>query len=320
MLLGKPANEPMVGVAGRTLTEWWGLRVDEGSGVLETEVETEPLEEVDEALLWEWWWAWCSERTDETEDEVDLRPRRPVGPDERRTAERGVRGEGESECRLYEPDVCRRGGLPGIGGVVSPGELGEGAEEPAPPAAAAFFAAYPLATTPLGRLTVGAVDAEMLVGYLLVCGRGLFSFDFPSLPPAGLGSRLGVDWLPRLFEFLCRLVFSNNQWVQFFHVATMACDGRFLAFFESSGCDELFRSSASLVVTRWSVDPLDRALRKTPSFGGGIGLRCLEELTERIESLSMGGGGTSLSGLRFPFATFARSDRSGMSGIDRPGK
>jgi len=98
MLLGNPGNPPAVGVAGRTLTEWCGDRVD-CIGVLDTDVDTEPLDEVELALLCEWWWVWCSERTDETDDEVDLRPRRP-GPEERRTVERGVRGDGESEWRL----------------------------------------------------------------------------------------------------------------------------------------------------------------------------------------------------------------------------
>jgi hypothetical protein len=177
-----------------------------------------------------------------------------------------------------------------------------------------------LATTPFGRLTVWGVDAEPLAGYLLVCGRGLFSIDLASFPLPALATRFGVDWLPRLFEFLCRLVFSNSQCVQFFQVAMMACDGRFLVFLASPACEVLLPSRASLVVTRWSVDPRDRALRITPSFGGGSGLRCLDELTDRIESLSIGGGGASLSGLRFPFATLARSERSGMSGIARPGK
>ncbi len=37
-------------------------------------------------------------RTDDTDDEVDLRPRRPeLG---RRNVDRGVRGEGESDCLL----------------------------------------------------------------------------------------------------------------------------------------------------------------------------------------------------------------------------
>lgn len=48
MLLGKL---PLVGVAGKTLTEWWGLRVA-CSGVFDTEVDTDPLEEVELALLW----------------------------------------------------------------------------------------------------------------------------------------------------------------------------------------------------------------------------------------------------------------------------
>jgi len=51
------------------------------------------------------------------------------------------------------------------------------------------------------------------------------------------------------------------------------------------------------VVTSCKVLPRDRALRKVPSFGGGIGRRCRdEELPERIESFSMGGGGDATSG------------------------
>ena len=46
ILLGKL---PPVGVAGRTLTEWCGLRGC--MGVLDTDVETEPLEDVELALL-----------------------------------------------------------------------------------------------------------------------------------------------------------------------------------------------------------------------------------------------------------------------------
>lgn len=38
-------------------------------------------------------------RMEETEEEVDLRPRRPVLA--RRKVERGVRGAGEMECRLF---------------------------------------------------------------------------------------------------------------------------------------------------------------------------------------------------------------------------
>ena len=53
------------------------------------------------------------DRTEETEDEVDFRPRSPVAPDERRTVDRGVSGEGESDWRLYEVGrlVCMRGRL-----------------------------------------------------------------------------------------------------------------------------------------------------------------------------------------------------------------
>lgn len=51
MLLGKVLP---VGVAGKTLTEWWGLRAF-CIGVLETDVETEPFDDVELALLWLWW-------------------------------------------------------------------------------------------------------------------------------------------------------------------------------------------------------------------------------------------------------------------------
>lgn len=49
MLLGKDVAE--VGVAGRTLMEWCGLR-PVCIGVLDMLVETELVEEVDEALEW----------------------------------------------------------------------------------------------------------------------------------------------------------------------------------------------------------------------------------------------------------------------------
>ena len=101
ILLGNPGNPPAVGVAGRTLTLWCGERAV-CSGVLDcTDVDTDPLDEVDDALLWEWWCAWCMERTDETDEDVDLRPRRPADPEVRRTVERGVSGEGEREWRLW---------------------------------------------------------------------------------------------------------------------------------------------------------------------------------------------------------------------------
>jgi hypothetical protein len=161
---------------------------------------------------------------------------------------------------------------------------------------------------------------ELVVGYLLVCGRGLLSFDLPSLPTVGgLSVRSGVDWLPLLLEPLCRRVFSNSQWVQFFQWARMAWEDRFFTFFCSFAWELPFVVNASLVVTRWSVEPLERALRRTPSLGGGIGLRCLDVLTDLMESLSMGGGGISLSGLKLPFAVLASSAKTGRSGIMRLG-
>jgi len=41
---------PVVGVAGRTLTEWWGLRVGREALL----IEPEPFEDVDDALECVW--------------------------------------------------------------------------------------------------------------------------------------------------------------------------------------------------------------------------------------------------------------------------
>jgi hypothetical protein len=49
-------------------------------------------------------------------------------------------------------------------------------------------------------------------------------------------------------------------------------------------------------VTSCNVLPRDLALRSVPSFGGGIGRRCRDELADRIESFSIGGGGEATSG------------------------
>jgi hypothetical protein len=68
-------------------------------GVLET--ASEPLEEVDEAFECEWRCRWML-RILLTELLVDLRPRRPLDP--RRKVERGVRGDGERECRLLDEE------------------------------------------------------------------------------------------------------------------------------------------------------------------------------------------------------------------------
>lgn len=61
-------------------------------------------------------------------------------------------------------------------------------------------------------------------------------------------------------------------------------------------------------VLTWSTLGRERL----PSFGGGMG-RCLEELTERIESLSIGGGGLVKSG-DCRAARVARSGSFGTSG------
>ncbi len=57
------------------------------------------------------------------------------------------------------------------------------------------------------------------------------------------------------------------------------------------------RSLFKLDVTSCNVLPLERAPRIVPSFGGGIGRRWREELVDRIESFSIGGGGVSTSGV-----------------------
>ena len=180
--------------------------------------------------------------------------------------------------------------------------------------------ANPFATTPLGKLALGADDAE-LTGYLLVCGRGRVSLDLEIFPPAVLANKSGEDWELRFRACLFRRVFSNSQCVQFFQVLMMACEGRFFTFLpsppEDCGPQPTFGSSASPVVTKCSVEPLDRALRMTPSFGGGIGFLCRLVLADLIESLSIGGGGTSLSaGLCGPLP---RSSRSGVVGIVKLG-
>lgn len=154
----------------------------------------------------------------------------------------------------------------------------------------------------------GSWDIEGTCGVcveaLPVCGRGLFSLDsLPPDPPRALSRRSGVERLMFLFAFLFRRVESRNQWVRFFQCDKKLCEG----FLRTLLCPPsvprltpLVTSSASDVVTRCRVDPLDFALRSTPpgtpSLGGGMGLR-RELLTDRIESLSIGGGGCSESGL-----------------------
>jgi hypothetical protein len=106
----------------------------------------------------------------------------------------------------------------------------------------------PLATTPFGRLATWGADDAAPPGYLLVCGRGLASTGLgPSLP--SLAGRSGADWFPRFPVLRWRRVFSNNQCVQFFQVAMMARDGRFLGLRLGAGAVEA-ASRASLVVTK----------------------------------------------------------------------
>lgn len=157
MLDGK---EVLVGVAGRTLTEWCGER----PGVLV--VDTEPVELVELAFECEWWWCGMV-RMDDNEEEVDFRPRSPV--DERRIVERGVNGAGDRDCRLYDEaaDGIRRG--PGLEGVESGAGVGFLDGLPPPTAGPLAFPLGKLGEFP--PLDTATPCAEG--GYLLVCGRGL---------------------------------------------------------------------------------------------------------------------------------------------------
>lgn len=161
-------------------------------GVLDMFVETELVEDVDEALEWLWWWlVWCMERIEDTDEEVDLRPRRPA--EDRRIVDRGVMGDGDSECRLYEPLVGARRWLC---------ELRPGVEKPAavglsrlPDAFVRMvFEGMPLTTRFVGMVETAVTGGVCEVMVLPVCGLGLFSLEsFPSLPPRALSRRLGVE-------------------------------------------------------------------------------------------------------------------------------
>ena len=101
MLEGKDED---VGVAGRTLMLLCGDldSLCEWPDV-DTVGDTSEAEDVDDALLCEWWWCGML-RIDDTDDDVDLRPRRP--PEERRYEDRGVKGAGDADRRLTEPEPC----------------------------------------------------------------------------------------------------------------------------------------------------------------------------------------------------------------------
>lgn len=161
-----------------------------------------------------------------------------------------------------------------------------------------FFEGMPLTTRFVGMVETAVTGGVCEVVVLPVCGLGLFSLEsFPSLPPRALSRRLGVERLSTLLGSLCRRVESKSQCVRFFQCEINPCEGFLRSLLDPPSVPRL--SSASLAVTRCSVEPRDRALRSTPgtpSLGGGRGLR-RELLTDRIESLSMGGGGSSWSGL-----------------------
>src|SRR5690606_4767129 len=132
--------------------------------------------------------------------------------------------------------------------------------------------APPFATNPAGN---PAVAFPPLPLYLPVAGLGLSASPAPAPAPApALLSlrRSGVDWLHRRLWILPLLVVSNIQCVQCRQCAAIAWLGFFLTFCAGSGGFSAW-SSASEVVTRCSVEPLDLALRITPSLGGGTGLR-----------------------------------------------
>ena len=168
------------------------------------------------------------------------------------------------------------------------------ATDPDPPPAAMELAigkpafVPPFATNPAGN---PAVAFPPLPLYLPVAGLALSASPAPA--PALLSfRRSGVDCDPLRLWILPRLVVSNIQCVQCRQCAAIAWLGFFLTFCAGSGGSSAW-SSASDVVTRCSVEPLDLALRITPSLGGGMGLRVRDVLTERKESLSTGGGGAS---------------------------
>jgi hypothetical protein len=114
-------------------------------------------------------------RTEDTEDEVDLRPLRPVL--DRRKPDRGVSGEGDSECRLLGVEVWSD-----VGGLfcATGGNVG-------------FDGAGPLA----------------------VAGLGLGSFGPLRELLAGLASRSGADLLALLLgDLLFRFVELNSHCFQ----------------------------------------------------------------------------------------------------------
>ena len=130
--------------------------------------------------------------TEDTDEDVDFRPRRPA--EGRRTADRGVMGDGERDCRLYECPVgtrrCTDGPpeleKPGVDGLLRALVVGCAVEPTG-------FLANPFTTRFWGSWDTAACG--VCVGrFFPVCGLGLFSLDsLPSFPARLLARRSGVE-------------------------------------------------------------------------------------------------------------------------------
>jgi hypothetical protein len=107
-------------------------------------------------------------RTEETDEDVDLRPLSPAL--DRRKPDRGVSGEGESECRLLGVEVWRP-----VGGLLC-----------ATGCTVGFDGGGPLAVAGRGLGSLGPVR-ELLVGFAKRSGADLLAlllgdrFRFPGL-------------------------------------------------------------------------------------------------------------------------------------------
>lgn len=95
------------------------------------------------------------DRTEETDEEVDLRPRRPA--EDLLTVDRGVIGDGERDCRLYDEPVRLRRGIGGPPGVPNPGVVGLFKELLAVFVPGTPFLVIPFATRFEGRVDTAAI-------------------------------------------------------------------------------------------------------------------------------------------------------------------
>jgi len=182
---------PPAGLAGSIFTEWCGER-PRCIGVLDRLVDTEFAELVELAFECVWWWWWI-DRIDEIDELVDFLPRSPV--DGRRTAvERGVIGDGDSDCRLCHESmpatlVSNLAGVafsrcaddddddnPKLSTLSMPPVVGNGGSS-----------LWSLFCDRAAVDTVGDTPSGVAWWCLLVCGRGLWSLYLllvlaPSLP------------------------------------------------------------------------------------------------------------------------------------------